>query len=57
MLTRHNDVAVMSDDNTKLKNYLANHPKMLGVLFTALMLLTQAGSAIAGNGGVGTAGP
>lgn len=39
-----------------LTEYLAEHPKMTGVLFTALMLLTQAGAVIAGNG-QGTAGP
>lgn len=35
---------------SELTEYLAEHPKMTGVLFTALMLLTQAGAVIAGNG-------
>lgn len=37
----------MSDDS--IKAYLANHPRMTGVLFTMLLLLTQAGNAVAGN--------
>lgn len=35
----------MSDDN--LKAYLAEHPRMIGVLFTLLLLLSQAGNAAA----------
>jgi hypothetical protein len=42
-------------DNT-VASYLAEHPKMTGVLFTALMLLSQAGTVIAGNAN-GTGGP
>jgi hypothetical protein len=42
-------------DNT-VASYLAEHPKMTGVLFTALMLLSQTGAVIAGNTG-GGAGP
>ena len=30
--------------------FLAQHPKMSGVLFTALLLLSQAGSVMAANG-------
>ncbi|WP_449404313.1 DUF7503 family protein [Halalkalicoccus subterraneus] len=37
----------MSDDT--IKTYLANHPRMTGVLFTMLLLLTQAGNAAAGS--------
>jgi len=37
----------MSD--TTMREYLAEHPKMAGALFTLLMLLTQAGSAAANN--------
>lgn len=44
----------MSDEN--IRTYLANHPRMTGVLFTALLLLTQAGNAAAGAAYV-TAGP
>lgn len=44
----------MSDDS--IKAYLANHPRMTGVLFTMLLLLTQAGNAAAGGAHV-VAGP
>ena len=41
---------VMSDNDTNaVAEYLANHPRAMGVLFTALLLLSQAGSAAAGN--------
>lgn len=39
-------------DNT-VASYLADHPKMTGVLFTAMMLLSQAGTVIAGNSSAG----
>lgn len=35
---------------SEMTTYLAEHPKMAGVLFTALLLLTQAGAVLAGNG-------
>ena len=38
-------------DNTAV-SFLAEHPKMTGVLFTMMLLLTQAGNAMAGSGGV-----
>jgi hypothetical protein len=38
----------MSD--SKASTYLAEHPKMAGVLFTMLLLLSQAGSAAASAG-------
>lgn len=44
----------MSADN--LSDYLANHPKMIGVLFTLALLLAQAGTVAAGAGGA-VAGP
>jgi hypothetical protein len=44
----------MSDDT--LAAFVAEHPKMAGVLFTTVLLLSQAGSAMAGNG-VGYPGP
>ncbi|WP_192918544.1 DUF7503 family protein [Salinigranum salinum] len=46
----------MSDDNTALVAYLTDHPRMMGALFTIVLLLSQAGSALAGNAGV-TSGP
>jgi hypothetical protein len=42
-------------DNT-VAAYLAEHPKMTGVLFTMMLLLTQAGSVAAGSG-IGNCGP
>ena len=35
------------NDNT-FTQYLAENPKMVGVLFTLLLLLTQAGNAMGG---------
>jgi len=32
-----------------MREYLAEHPKMAGALFTLLMLLSQAGTAAANN--------
>ncbi|MFC6862397.1 hypothetical protein ACFQGE_02840 [Halomicroarcula sp. GCM10025817] len=37
----------MSDST--MATYLAEHPRMAGVLFTVLLLLTQAGNAAAAN--------
>ena len=37
----------MSDDQ-ELTAYLTDHPRMIGVLFVMMMLLTQAGNAAAG---------
>lgn len=39
-----------------MKAFLREHPRMIGALFTILLLLSQAGGAIAG-GSTGTAGP
>lgn len=38
----------MSSTNS-LKAYLADHPRMIGALFTILMLLSQAGTVAAGG--------
>lgn len=43
----------MSDDT--VKTYLAENPRMIGVLFAMLLLLTQVGQVAAG--GVGWGGP
>jgi len=40
----------------KVADYLANHPKMTGVLFMAMLLLSQAAPAAANMNG-STAGP
>ncbi|WP_193588483.1 DUF7503 family protein [Halalkaliarchaeum desulfuricum] len=42
---------------TGISEYLAQHPKMIGVLFTITLLLTQAGSVVANGGGMATPGP
>ena len=47
----------MSDSDSTVAAYLAEHPKMTGVLFTALLLLSQAGSAVAGEAGTSYPGP
>lgn len=35
-----------------MKSYLADHPRMIGAVFMMLLLLTQAGNAVAGTAGV-----
>jgi hypothetical protein len=35
---------------TKVSTYLAEHPRMAGVLFTLLLALSQAGAAAAAHG-------
>lgn len=42
---------------TTISKYLAQHPKMIGVLFTITLLLTQAGSVVANSGANTTPGP
>ena len=42
---------------TSLSEYLAQHPKMIGVLFTITLLLTQAGSVVANSSGTALPGP
>ncbi len=39
----------MSD--TTIADFLREHPRMMGVLFTMTVLLSQAGTVAAGNGG------
>lgn len=38
----------MSD--TDIKGFLREHPRMMGVLFTTMLLLSQSGSALAAGG-------
>lgn len=42
---------------SEIKSYLAENPKMIGALFTLLLLLSQAGSAAAVSCGSIGAGP
>lgn len=39
----------MSD--TSMREFLSEHPRMIGVLFTITLLLSQAGNAVAANSG------
>ncbi|GAA0200885.1 hypothetical protein ACFFQF_01380 [Haladaptatus pallidirubidus] len=41
----------MTESNDTLTTYLAENPRMIGVLFTICLLLTQAGNAAAAGGG------
>ncbi|MFD1684949.1 DUF7503 family protein [Halobellus litoreus] len=42
----------MSENDTNaVAQYLSEHPRAMGVLFTALLLLSQAGAVAAGNHG------
>lgn len=47
----------MSDTNgSRMAEYLGEHPRMMGALFTLLLLVTQAQPVLANNGGI-TDGP
>lgn len=37
------------NDSNVVVQYLADHPRAMGILFTALLLLSQAGGVAAGN--------
>ena len=41
----------MSDSNSSVTAYLAEHPRLMGALFTICLLLSQAGTVAAGNNG------
>ena len=45
----HSSYVMSETDTNAFAQYLADHPRMMGVLFTALLLLSQAGSVAAGN--------
>ena len=36
-------------DSTSMSEYLADHPRMIGALFTLFVLLSQAGTVAAGT--------
>ena len=40
----------MSQEPARLREFLEENPKWIGVLFTALLLLSQAGTVAAANG-------
>jgi len=39
--------------NTEIRSYLEENPKWIGILFSALLLLSQAGTVAAGGGASG----
>ena len=43
--------------NHELKAFLAEHPRMMGVLFTLMLLLTQIGTVAAHQAGGTVVGP
>jgi len=45
-----------TDSESQVAQYFSEHPRMLGALFTILLLLTQVGSAAAATSAT-TAGP
>ena len=46
----------MSQETSRIRTYLEENPRWIGILFAALMLLSQAGTVAAG-GGSSTMGP
>ena len=46
----------MSQESSRLRTYLEENPKWIGILFAAMMLLSQVGM-VAANNGTSTAGP
>ncbi|WP_435066056.1 DUF7503 family protein [Halobaculum sp. EA56] len=45
----------MSESDVTMSEWLADHPRMMGALFTLVLLLSSAGSAVGSGGAV--AGP
>jgi hypothetical protein len=41
----------MSERKDQLRAVLAEHPRLMGVLFSVCLLLSQAGTVAGGNGG------
>lgn len=46
----------MSSESSRLREFLESNPKWIGILFSAMLLLSQAGAAAAGTGAT-TTGP
>ena len=40
----------MSQETSRLRTYLEENPKWIGILFAAMMLLSQVGTVAAGGG-------
>lgn len=47
----------MTQDSSRLRDFLESNPKWIGILFAALTLLTQVGMAAAGGNVTSTPGP
>ncbi|WP_279387182.1 DUF7503 family protein [Natrarchaeobius oligotrophus] len=41
----------MSNSNTTLRAFLADHPRLMGVLFAMALVVSQTGTVAAGNNG------
>ena len=51
------NVLVWRNVMSELKSFLAENPKMMGAVFTMMLLLSQAGNAVAASGTVEFTGP
>jgi hypothetical protein len=47
----------MAEDDSTMAAYVAENPKLMGALFTLVLLLSQASTAVAGGVGQVTSGP
>jgi hypothetical protein len=45
----NSQVIKMSDNNNAMAAYVAENPKLMGALFTLVLLLSQASTAVAGG--------
>lgn len=43
-------------DTSRTAEFLKDHPRMIGMLFAAMVLLSQAGTVVAGNNSATTGG-
>lgn len=50
-------ILIATDEMSELKAYLAENPRMMGALFTMVLLLSQASSVVAKSGTIDGAGP
>lgn len=46
-----------NSDDRSVRAWLSEHPRLVGVLFTLVLLLTQASTAAASNGSITYTGP
>lgn len=43
----------MSEDHSRMAEFLKEHPRAMGILFTVLLIATQTQPVLAGDGGIG----